>query len=131
MTAETECVDRRASWSGIPEGGMRAEIDRLVAAGTPLTEDQRQLAEADCDGRPQIIRGVAGSGKTWVLANHLARRVARHSPELPGLAREGRPRIGVVCFNRSLVPFIERRIEEARGQLLHRGGVSCSVTVTH
>jgi superfamily I DNA and RNA helicase len=98
----------------IPEGCLGAEIDRMATADTEktLTSEQLELVEAEFDGRPQIIRGVAGSGKTWVLANHLARRVASNSLGLPVPAREC-PRIGVVCFNRCLVPFISRRAREA------------------
>jgi superfamily I DNA and RNA helicase len=116
---------------GIPMDCLGARIDEMAAAEKSLTEEQRKLVEADFGGSPQIIRGVAGSGKTWVLANHLARRVASHSQGLPGLAGEAMPRVGVVCFNRCLVPFIKERFSEAYEKLPHGARHNCSITLEH
>ena len=128
-TAVMAGVCERAVRSGIPEGCLGAEIDQMATAEKSLTAGQLEVVEADFDGRPQIIRGVTGSGKTWVLANHLARRVARNSQRLPGLAGEY-PRIGVVCFNRCLVPFIERRACEAYDKLPHGTKCNCGVAIS-
>ncbi len=53
-----------------------------------------------------MIRGVAGSGKTVVLAELVARYLHRHPPT-------ARPRVGVTCFNRTLVPFLAQKIAVA------------------
>jgi hypothetical protein len=134
MDEKTEVIslqsDRRTLRPEIDSGCFGAEIDRLAVEDMALTNEQAKLAKASFNGHPQIIRGVAGSGKTWVLANHLARRVARNSQRLPGLAGEY-PRIGVVCFNRCLVPFIERRACEAYDKLPHGTKCNCGVAINH
>jgi superfamily I DNA and RNA helicase len=97
-------------------GSLRGEIDALTARPRVLSAEQAELAELNWDGRPQIVRGVAGSGKTLVLAHNLARRVARCRRD----EREhGHPprRVAAVCFNRSLVPLIKSWTRECYTKL--------------
>lgn len=58
-----------------------------------LSHAQQRLCNARLDGKPRLVRGVAGSGKTWVLAHWLARTI--QPPDFVG-------RAFVVFANRSL-----------------------------
>ncbi len=42
-----------------------------------LSEEQQRLANLELDGKPRLVRGVAGSGKSVVLCNWLAKTVRR------------------------------------------------------
>lgn len=85
--------------------GVGEEIDRLEGCNC-LDPDQRSIALRSLDGRPTLVRGVAGSGKSILLAKGLVdfveSRLAHAEPSDP------RPRILVTCFNRALVPLLHR-----------------------
>jgi hypothetical protein len=101
------------------EGSLGDLFHEIARRDRTLSEEQQRLAAGDWRGGPRLIRGVAGSGKTVVLAAHLARRLAHNVPEQGRLFGEGgdRPeRYLAVCFNRTLVPFIRHKIEAAYHQ---------------
>jgi len=101
------------------EGSLGEHLADRHGEYRALTEQQQRLASQDWNEGPRLVRGVAGSGKTVVLAAQMARMLARRHGETRSLfEREGeRPvRILAVCFNRTLVPFIRERIEAAWGQ---------------
>lgn len=64
------------------------------------------MIELRIGGFPRVIRGVAGSGKTVVLAKLAARYLHRHYPEQTA-------RIAVTCFNRTLVLFLAQKLDAA------------------
>jgi len=109
------------------EGTLGEQVDEAAEAYKELSDDQKRLSEMDWEGGPRLVRGVAGSGKTIVLANNLARRFARmrRGEELFQMARG--PRTLAVCFNRTLAPFIRGKIETAyeqrTGEKLAEGSV--------
>ncbi|MCA9031019.1 MAG: NERD domain-containing protein [Planctomycetaceae bacterium] len=82
-----------------------------------LSDEQQKLSAQFWERGPRIVRGVAGSGKTIVLANNLARRIHRLERQ-PELFEERKDNLSflVVCFNRTLVPFVEKKIETAYRQ---------------
>jgi serine/threonine protein kinase len=91
-------------------------IDDLVNQKNRLSAEQQELSRADFEGHPQLIRGVAGSGKTIVLANNAARFIRRRLQEpddMFGIERRRPPRVAIICFNRSLVSFIRRKVQRA------------------
>ncbi|MBN2492891.1 MAG: AAA family ATPase [Planctomycetes bacterium] len=101
------------------EGSLGDLFHEIASRDRALSEEQQKLATSDWRGGPRLIRGVAGSGKTVVLAAHLARRLAGSVPEQGRLFTErgDRPeRCLAVCFNRTLVPYIRQKIEAAYRQ---------------
>lgn len=102
----------------LPFEKMGAEIDRLEAAHKTLSLEQQELARVDNWGHPYLLRGVAGSGKSVVLAYQVAWAVLRHERRHQQLTlfaedRHPMPKIAVVCLQRTLVPFLEQAIHEA------------------
>lgn len=90
------------------------EIDEFVALEKNLSDEQQELSRIDFEGRPQLVRGVAGSGKSVVLANNAARLINRKMKELQEGGGLGRPpRVALVCFNRALVSFLREKTRAA------------------
>jgi hypothetical protein len=71
-----------------------------------LSHEQERLCRLGLDGKPRLVRGVAGSGKTVVLAHWLMQTVKR-------LAGQQNIRIWAVFANRSLQSLIGDSIESA------------------
>lgn len=100
------------------EATLGEMFDEAAETYKSLSDEQQRLSMQNWEKGPRLIRGVAGSGKTIVLANNLARRLHR-SLSQPNSLFDGTPplpRIVVVCFNRSLAPFIRKKIELAYHQ---------------
>lgn len=99
---------RNASKSRRARASLGESIDRLRDSNA-LSPEQREVADRTLEGRPTLLRGVAGSGKSillaWGLVEMLARRADRDGPENPPA------RVLVTCFNRLLVPLLRRDIE--------------------
>lgn len=79
-----------------------------------LSHEQQRLCGLELDGKPRLVRGVAGSGKTAVLANWLSQTVRR-------LQAEPNVRIWAIFANNSLQTLIADSIlkawnEETGGQ---------------
>ncbi|MBI2481762.1 MAG: AAA family ATPase [Planctomycetia bacterium] len=80
-----------------------------------LSQEQQRLSNLELDGKPRLVRGVAGSGKSLVLCNWLA-KIARRTQEVKNF------RIWAVYANRSLQKLLRQSIEAAwkessKGQL--------------
>lgn len=71
-----------------------------------LSHEQQRLVELTMDGKPRVVRGVAGSGKTLVLANWLQQIVSKFNSHSD-------IRIWVVYANAALVAMIHSTIEQA------------------
>ena len=71
-----------------------------------LSQEQQRLTNLALDGKPRLVRGVAGSGKSIVLCNWLARTARR-------MADEKESRIWAVYANRSLHKLLCDSIESA------------------
>ncbi len=80
-----------------------------------LSREQKALCDLRIGAFPRLIRGVAGSGKTAVLAIQAARFLASRNPD-DALFPSGRTAIAAVCFNASLVPLLRDQIERAYRQ---------------
>lgn len=90
----------------VDERCLGAYVDEVQSTEKYLSEEQKELIQLRIGGFPRVIRGVAGSGKTVVLAALAARYLHSRYPE-------DTPRMAVTCFNRTLVPFLQNRIEAA------------------
>jgi hypothetical protein len=98
------------------EGTLGEQFDEAAETYKNLSEDQQRLSSMDWQEGPRLVRGVAGSGKTIVLANNLARRLERMliaRTENLFDAKSAPPRLLAVCFNRTLAPFLEKKINIA------------------
>jgi hypothetical protein len=71
-----------------------------------LSSEQQRLCDRRMDGKPHLVRGVAGSGKTMILAHWLC-TVLRQYKEDPNA------KIWVVYANHSLAPLLQKLIQEA------------------
>ncbi len=93
--------------------------------GRPLfTHEQVSLFERRFDDGHHLVRGVAGSGKTYVLAHWVARYLLEH-PEA---------RVLVSFFNRALAPLVDKLLVEAltqRAGRLRLRELRSRVTVKH
>lgn len=99
-----------------PKESLGDLIDRRVRQEKRLSEEQQRLSRADFEGHPQLIRGVAGSGKTIVLANNAARFIKRRitrPDDMFTTEKPRMPRIAIVCFNRALVDFIRKKLRHS------------------
>jgi hypothetical protein len=92
-------------------------IDLEATREKVLSAEQQRLSRLDLTGASYLVRGVAGSGKSVVLANNVARLVRDRETLQQDLFEEPRAlRIGVVCFNRALVPFLREKMSLAYSQ---------------
>ncbi len=71
-----------------------------------LSHEQQRLCGLELDGKPRLVRGVAGSGKTVVLAHWLMQTVNR-------LRTEQNIRVWAIFANRSLQKLISDSIVNA------------------
>ena len=117
----------------VPEATLGELFDEAADAYKTLSDEQQRLSAQDWAGGPRLVRGVAGSGKTIVLANNLARRLARSLGGGDSLFEEmnRRPRLLAVCYNRTLVPFIRQKIDIAFRQRTGRALPEDAVEVWH
>lgn len=99
----------RAQVARRPEA-LGQEIDALRDMGPLFTQEQVTLFERRFDEGHHLVRGVAGSGKTYVLAHWVARYLAEH-PEA---------RVLVSFFNKALTPLLSRLVDKALRQRLGR-----------
>jgi hypothetical protein len=101
-----------------PEGSKGERLDEALAEYRALTDLQQRVIAKDWNGGPRLVRGVAGSGKTMVLAAQAARLIEQIHQGTIDLFDGSRrpPAVLAVCFNRTLVPFIRNRIELAYRQ---------------
>ncbi|NDJ86502.1 MAG: ATP-binding domain-containing protein [Chloroflexi bacterium] len=110
--------DARQAMRDLDAEHIGAQIDILENRLRHLSPEQERLSRLNTWGHPFLVRGVAGSGKSIVLANQVARtlyRFHKQQAQLPlfeDLAPDV-PRIGVICFNRTLVALLHDRIVRA------------------
>ena len=91
-------------------GTLGHYIDQRNIQLKVMTREQENLAFSPRLLRgPKVIRGVAGSGKTIVLANAVADCLLRSRLKREGTlfeTEQSDPRILVLCFNRALAPYL-------------------------
>ena len=131
---DTAVINEVREARAVEETSLGAILDDFSAAEKRLSDEQQRLSEAKIAGSPRLIRGVAGSGKSVVLANQVARYLKRELAQPRDLFAEPNPtpfRVAVVCFNRSLVPLLERRVAEAYQQLTQKELPKDVVCISH
>jgi hypothetical protein len=129
--------DTRAPRAEVSETKLGYDIDQFALWEKNLSTEQEELSRADFEGRPQLIRGVAGSGKSIVLANNAAnlliRKMEATAQQQLGIGSsqdKTDPRVGIVCFNRTLVSFLKEKVrlafEQRRLQNFPAGAIVCN-----
>jgi superfamily I DNA and RNA helicase len=111
--------ETRQARPDIVESSLGAVIDELATMDKYLSAEQTELSRLPIGGFPRLVRGVAGSGKTIVLANLAARLLNRQQNANPTLfdnCENEHLRVAVICFNRSLVSFLRQKIKDAYKQ---------------
>ncbi len=114
--SDSAVLNKNRSVRKVEEVKLGAELDRLESMDKYLSDEQQSLSDLKLDGKPRLVRGVAGSGKTVVLANIFAnyiKNVKRHGiqEEFEFTKKQDRPfKVAVVCYNKTLVPFIKEKI---------------------
>src|SRR5262249_2378803 len=114
----TSGLRRSAPPRSAPTGSMGQLIDRKRLALKRLTKEQEELAfHPNLVRGPKVIRGVAGSGQTVVLANAVADTLLRAMGDMPRrdlfhASDQRMPKILVLCFNRALAPYLLDLIRE-------------------
>lgn len=99
------------------QGTLGELFDEAAETYKALSDEQQVLSAKPWKNGPRLVRGVAGSGKTIVLANNLARRVQRsYSGQSELFGDDRKPRLAAVCYNRTLAPFIEKKVDIAYRQ---------------
>lgn len=84
---------------------LGAQLARRRALRPILSAEQQRLCQFEMDGKARLVRGVAGSGKTVVLANWLVQTYLK--------LRAKSPRLWVVFANAALEGLITRTIDDA------------------
>jgi hypothetical protein len=82
------------------------QLARRKALRPVMSREQQRLCGLNLDGKPRLVRGVAGSGKTWVLAHWLQKTVQK-------LSDRPDARVWAVYANQALQRLIKDTIEEA------------------
>ena len=117
----------------VQEDKLGAYIDEMMALEKYLSEEQKELCRLEFEGSQRLVRGVAGSGKSIVLARLVARFLHREMNALQGeLWPERRISVAVTCFNVALVDFLKQKIRAAfKEQTLSEDIPADVLTVTH
>jgi len=124
--------DKRSRRTWIDENSLGDYVDEMVSLDKYLSREQEELSRMLFEGSPRLIRGVAGSGKSVVLANLVARYLHRrlNSLEIPLFPEP--ISIAVTCYNRALVDFLRQKIRNAyREQTLNADIPSSVLQVKH
>lgn len=119
---------------GLRIDSLGTKFDDVALMEKYLSPEQQELSRLYVNGYPRLIRGVAGSGKSVVLANLVARYANRWLHQTMGMyfMESAQPlHIGVVCFNRSLVPMLQQKIQTAYRQQTLEDLPDGVVQVTH
>jgi superfamily I DNA/RNA helicase len=93
-------------------GGQIADRRRMKPI---LTREQERLANLNLDGKPRLVRGVAGSGKSIVLCHWLVKTIERFD-------KDPTARVWAVYANKTLHQLLTQSIETA-WQEMHRGSL--------
>jgi len=125
--------EKRPPRARIERQSLGSFVDEMMALDKYLSEEQKELSRLSIGGFPRLIRGVAGSGKSVVLAKLVARYLHRKLESLDNVRLpETEVSIAVTCFNRALVDFLRQKIRTAfREQTLTENIPSNVLLVTY
>ncbi len=112
---------------------LGAEIRSMESAIREPTEQQKSLGNADLSGAHRLFRGVAGSGKSVLLALNTAHAIYQLTHYTGDLFSRPthHPRVLVLCYNRTLTFYLRQRIEDRYKFLTYSDLPGGYLTVTH
>lgn len=113
---DSEVLKRKRPVRASDDQSLGTYYDECSEAYSKLTKRQQTLSELSWEYSPKVVRGVAGSGKSIVLAVAVARLLQMKADFNELFENDSSYRILVVCYNRTLVPFLKERIIEAYKQ---------------
>jgi superfamily I DNA and RNA helicase len=125
---------RRSYIEDTDESLIGVKVQKMELALKEATQQQRDLGRADLRGNHRLFRGVAGSGKSIMLALSVANTLTKYREDGQGILFGGTIRKGrvlVVCFNRTLVHYLAQRIEDRFGRLVWQKPNRDELTVRH
>lgn len=124
---------RRPPAEGADPALLGTQIQSLELGLKHATAQQKALGTADFRGGHRLFRGVAGSGKSVLLALSAAATLTRFREEGETLFEAAGPpkRVLVACFNKSLVPYLKGKIDDRFGRLAWDKPDAASLTVCH
>jgi hypothetical protein len=125
--------EKRAPRVKVERQKLGSYVDEMIALDKYLSEEQKELSRLSVGAFPRLVRGVAGSGKSIVLANLVARHLHRRLKSLdePGLPEMGAS-VAITCFNHALVDFLRQKVRTAfREQTLTENIPSNVLLVTY
>jgi superfamily I DNA/RNA helicase len=103
-------AEQKAGYKKKASCRMGDQFDDRKGMKPILSQEQQRLTNLELDGKPRLVRGVAGSGKSIVLCNWLA-KTAKRMQDLKDA------RIWAVYANRSLQKLLRESIESAWSNL--------------
>lgn len=109
------------------------QVQAMELALKDATQQQKELGRADLRGNHRLFRGVAGSGKSIMLALSVGQTLTKFREERAGLfgATDPKRKVLVVCFNKTLVHYLSQRIEDRFGRLAWDKPTNDELAVTH
>jgi superfamily I DNA and RNA helicase len=112
---------------------LGVQIQRMEMALKEPTQQQKELGKADLRGAHRLFRGVAGSGKSIMLALSVSQTLVSYKEDAGGLfaAAAAPKRALVVCYNRALVHYLRNKIEDRYGRLAWEAPPADALAVTH
>lgn len=113
FTQPSIVAEQNAGYKKKPSCRIGDQFDDRRGMKPILSQEQQRLTNLELDGKPRLVRGVAGSGKSVVLCNWLAKTAKR-------LQGQKDARIWAVYANRSLQKLLRESIELA-WRSLHEG----------
>ena len=124
---------RRPPDEGADPTLLGTQVQTLELGLKHATAQQKALGTADFRGGHRLFRGVAGSGKSVLLALSVAATLTRWREEGGTLfAPAGPPKRALVaCYNKSLVPYLRGRIDDRFGRLAWDKPEPATLTVCH
>lgn len=111
---------------------LGVQIQEMELALKEATQQQKDLGKSDLRGAHRLFRGVAGSGKSIMLALSVAQTLLAFDQEGPTLfASRPARRVLVVCFNKTLVHYLRNKIEDRYGRVAWDAPSAEVLTITH
>ena len=113
---------------------LGVQVQELELGLKQLTAQQQDVMKSDHRGAHRLFRGVAGSGKTVMLAHSVARTLAQSQEEQASKLFEQAKqssRVLVVCFNKTLVHFLREKIDDCYGRMTWAKPTNDELTVVH
>jgi hypothetical protein len=111
---------------------LGVQIQELELTLKVPTQQQRDLGKTDLRGTHRLFRGVAGSGKSIMLALNVAQTLLAFNEERQSLfGTQTQPRVLAVCYNKTLVHYLRNKIEDRYGRLAWESPSKEALTVIH